>query len=113
MNQAQWTDGSTMVAIVEKSAPLCSLAMDSNAAPNPGKRRRVRHQHFWRNSDKLPPEHRLYVTSADIKLALEQVCAAGSMMEVCSVGLQDALSMLGRPHACRQSVPSGLEGCSL
>jgi hypothetical protein len=40
---------------------------------NPAKRRRVRHQHFWRNSDKLPPEHRLYVAAADIKLALEQV----------------------------------------
>lgn len=43
---------------------------------NPAKRRRVRHQHFWRNSDKLPPEHRLYVTSADTKLALEQVFRA-------------------------------------
>ena len=52
-----------------------SLALDGNVAANPGKRRRVRHQHFWRNSDKLPPEHRLYVTSADIKLALEQVRA--------------------------------------
>ena len=61
-------------------SPACSLSLDGNVAANPGKRRRVRHQHFWRNSDKLPPEHRLYVTSADIKLALKQVGApAGSM----------------------------------
>ena len=33
----------------------------------------MRHQHFWRNSDKLPPDHRLYVASADIKQALEEV----------------------------------------
>jgi hypothetical protein len=48
-----------------------SLSLDGGAA-NPSKRRRVRHQHFWRNSDKLPPEHRLYVTSAEIKHALDQ-----------------------------------------
>ncbi|BDA41325.1 hypothetical protein COCOBI_02-1050 [Coccomyxa sp. Obi] len=65
-------EGSRQLFLFEQLTHLDSLAMDSNAAPNPGKRRRVRHQHFWRNSDKLPPEHRLYVTSADIKLALEQ-----------------------------------------
>ncbi|CAL8461954.1 g1485 [Coccomyxa elongata] len=65
-------EGSRQLFLFEQLTHLDSLAMESNAAPNPGKRRRVRHQHFWRNSDKLPPEHRLYVTSADIKLALEQ-----------------------------------------
>ncbi len=49
----------------------CSLSLDTSG--HASKRRRVRHQHFWRNSDKLPPEHRLYVTSAEIKNALEQV----------------------------------------
>ena len=50
----------------------CSLDTDFGGASS-SKRRRVRHQHFWRNSDKLPPDHRLYVASADIKLALEEV----------------------------------------
>ena len=50
----------------------CSLDIDTGE-PHPSKRRRVRHQHFWRNSDKLPPDHRLYVASADIKQALEEV----------------------------------------
>jgi hypothetical protein len=50
----------------------CSLDADFGGASS-SKRRRVRHQHFWRNSDKLPPDHRLYVASADIKLALEEV----------------------------------------
>ena len=49
-----------------------SLDTDFGGASS-SKRRRVRHQHFWRNSDKLPPDHRLYVASADIKLALEEV----------------------------------------
>ena len=49
-------------------------SLDINtSASHPSKRRRVRHQHFWRNSDKLPPDHRLYVPSADIKQALEEV----------------------------------------
>ena len=53
-------------------AAWCSLDIDTSEQ-HPSKRRRVRHQHFWRNSDKLPPDHRLYVASADIKQALEEV----------------------------------------
>ena len=56
-------------------AAWCSLDIDTGET-HPSKRRRVRHQHFWRNSDKLPPDHRLYVASADIKQALEEVLAA-------------------------------------
>ena len=68
----------------------CSLDIDTSAS-HPAKRRRVRHQHFWRNSDKLPPDHRLYVTSADIKQALEEVrhpaCPAS---QPCSMGIASA-----------------------
>ena len=55
-----------------RTSECCSLDTEFGGASS-SKRRRVRHQHFWRNSDKLPPDHRLYVASADIKLALEEV----------------------------------------
>ncbi|KAL0034952.1 hypothetical protein WJX79_002306 [Trebouxia sp. C0005] len=35
------------------------------------KRRRIRNQHFWRDSDKLALDERVYVRSADVQLAME------------------------------------------
>lgn len=63
---------SSLIAIFTLRGFACSLDIDTSEQ-HPSKRRRVRHQHFWRNSDKLPPDHRLYVASADIKQALEEV----------------------------------------
>ena len=61
-----------LISHLTNDAAWCSLDIDTSET-HPSKRRRVRHQHFWRNSDKLPPDHRLYVASADIKQALEEV----------------------------------------
>ena len=75
IERAQEAAGCRRLYLFEQLTHLDSASLEGGAGAstgNSGKRRRVRHQHFWRNSDKLPPEHRLYVASADIKLALEQ-----------------------------------------
>lgn len=90
---------------------MCSLSPDSGLVAAAGKRRRVRHQHFWRNSDKLPPEHRLYVTSADIKLALEQVPVPPQGVRAVEVTIR-VLSEAGRrrtrPPCCASQPEPGL-----
>lgn len=47
----------------------CSLWPEET---HPAKRRRTRHQHFWRNSDKFDRDDRMYVPSKDVKPALQQ-----------------------------------------
>lgn len=51
-----------------------SLEIDSKAG---SKRRRTRHQHFWRNTDKLDARERVYIPTSSIRSAIsrqEPVC---------------------------------------
>lgn len=61
-------NGSSDLYLFEQVAFLDSL---TSVEPPALKKRRVRHQHFWRDSDKLAANERVYVKSADVQLAVE------------------------------------------
>ena len=46
---------------------MCSLDPDASGT----RRKRTRHQHFWRNTDKLDPRDRVYVSTASLKPAIQ------------------------------------------
>lgn len=50
-------------------AVASSLEMDSKAG---SKRRRTRHQHFWRNTDKLDAKERVYIPTSSIRPAISR-----------------------------------------
>lgn len=50
----------------------CARSLAPPAAQTSSRRRRSRHQHFWRNADKMPEQHRLFVESSDVAEALER-----------------------------------------
>ena len=54
--------------LFEQLAFLDSL---TSIEPPAFKRRRIRHQHFWRDSEKLAVRERVYVRSADVQSAME------------------------------------------
>lgn len=62
-------NGSNNLYLFEQIAFLNSL---TSVEPPALKRRRIRHQHFWRDSDKLAVDERVYVKSADVQLAMEE-----------------------------------------
>ena len=56
-----------------KYTPFASTRSLAPPAAQPSsRRRRSRHQHFWRNADKMPEQHRLFVESSDVAEALER-----------------------------------------
>lgn len=61
-------DGCNDLYLFEQLAFLDSL---TSVEPPALKRRRIRHQHFWRDSEKLPFRERVFVRSADVQLALD------------------------------------------
>lgn len=61
-------NGSSDLYLFEQVAFLDSL---TSVEPPTLKKRRMRHQHFWRDSDKLAANERVYVKSADVQLAVE------------------------------------------
>lgn len=60
--------GSNTLYLYEQLAFLDSL---TSIEPPALKRRRLRHQHFWRDSDKLTAAERVYARSADVNSALD------------------------------------------
>lgn len=62
-------EGSRCLYLLEQLMFLDSLA---SIEPPAFKRRRMRNQHFWRDSAKLSVRDRVYVQSAAVQLALEQ-----------------------------------------
>ena len=61
-------NGLNNLYLFEQIAFLDSL---TSVEPPALKRRRIRNQHFWRDSDKLALDERVYVRSADVQLAME------------------------------------------
>ncbi len=61
-------EGSSDLYLFEQLVFLDSL---TSIEPPALKKRRIRHQHFWRDSDKLAASERVYVRSADVQLALD------------------------------------------
>ena len=57
----------------------CSLELEGSQA---AKRRRTRHQHFWRNTDKLDPDERVYVPTSCIKPAIKKKRPVMSKSEI-------------------------------
>ena len=62
-------EGSQCLYLLEQLMFLDSLA---SIEPPALKRRRLRNQHFWRDSAKLSVRERVYVQSAAVQLALEE-----------------------------------------
>ena len=56
-----------MSLCTHKFQKLCSLDPDSSGT----RRKRTRHQHFWRNTDKLDPRDRVYVSTASLRPAIQ------------------------------------------
>jgi hypothetical protein len=65
------------------------------------RRRRSRHQHFWRNADKLPVEHRAFVESGDVTAALERGARVPAQARPCS--LCGRASRCAARHAMRSA----------
>ncbi len=61
-------NGSNNLYLFEQIAFLDSLI---SVEPPALKRRQIRHQHFWCDSDKLAFDERVYVRSADVQPAME------------------------------------------
>ena len=68
IQSSQAHEGSCDLYLYEQLAFLDSL---TSVEPPALKKRRMRHQHFWRDADKLAFQERVYVRSADVQLALE------------------------------------------
>lgn len=68
-------NGSNDLYLFEQIAFLDSL---TSVEPPALKRRRIRHQHFWR--DKLAVDERVYVKSADVQLAMEAAVGAKELL---------------------------------
>lgn len=65
--------------IIEVFSGLCSLDMEGRVA---GKRRRARHQHFWRNTDKLDSKERVYIPTSSVTPALRKKEPVNPKLEI-------------------------------
>eukprot|EP00884_Botryococcus_braunii_P021893 jgi/Botrbrau1/8388/Bobra.0237s0011.2 len=61
------TSGGETMYLFEQLTFLDSNIPEDTASP--GKKRRTRHQHFWRNSDKFPRQERRYAQSSEVNSA--------------------------------------------
>ena len=59
---------------IEKCRPQqgCGCSLETDNRGGGAKRKRTRHQHFWRNTDKLDATERVYIPTASIKPALRR-----------------------------------------
>ena len=77
IQSCQTYEGSRYLYMLEQLLFLDSL---SSVEPPTSKRKRMRNQHFWRDSEKLHKTERVYVKSADVQLAMEK----GLLVTPCS-----------------------------
>ena len=69
IKSCQEHEGSHCLYLLEQLLFLDSLV---SIEPPRLKKRRMRNQHFWRDSEKLSKKERVYVKSAEVQLAMEK-----------------------------------------
>lgn len=69
LTSTQEHSGSSSLFMFEQLTALDSLDTEGRAG---NKRKRTRHQHFWRNTDKLDARERVYIPTTSIKPALRR-----------------------------------------